>query len=111
MALYNAAGGTNWTDNTIWLTDTPVGSWYGVTTGFAGCLNELILEDNGLTGPIPPELSNLTYLNWLSLRINEISREIPPELGNLANLEALLLDRNRLTGQILPSLGNLTNLD
>ena len=134
VALYNAAGGTNWTDNTIWLTDTPVGSWYGVTTGFAGCLNGLILEDNGLTGPIPPELSNLadlkvldlggnkltgsippelsnlTYLNWLSLRINEMSGEIPPELGNLTNLEVVDLAENKLTGEIPPELGNLGNL-
>ena len=32
VAFYNATGGANWTNNTNWLTNVPVGQWYGVTT-------------------------------------------------------------------------------
>ena len=31
-ALYNATGGANWGNNTNWLSDGPLGEWYGVTT-------------------------------------------------------------------------------
>ena len=30
VALYNATDGPNWVDNTNWLTDAPLGEWYGV---------------------------------------------------------------------------------
>ena len=30
MALYNATDGPNWTDNTNWLTDNDISSWYGI---------------------------------------------------------------------------------
>ena len=29
-ALYRSTGGDNWTDNTNWLSEAPVGDWYGV---------------------------------------------------------------------------------
>ena len=29
-ALYRATGGDDWTDNTNWLSDEPLGEWYGV---------------------------------------------------------------------------------
>ena len=32
VALYNATDGPNWVDNTNWLTDAPLGEWYGVST-------------------------------------------------------------------------------
>ncbi len=66
--------------------------------------------ENRLTGPIPPELGNLSNLVDLQLDQNELSGEIPPELGNLSNLENLEIWENRLTGSIPPELGNLTNL-
>ena len=32
VALYHATGGDNWTNNENWLSDAPIGTWYGVTT-------------------------------------------------------------------------------
>lgn len=32
VALYNATGGDNWTNSDNWLSDAPIGEWYGVTT-------------------------------------------------------------------------------
>ena len=43
VELYNATDGPNWIDNTNWLTDTPIGEWYGVTAGENGSVIELVL--------------------------------------------------------------------
>ncbi len=134
VALYNATNGDYWVNNRNWVSDAPLGAWYGVYTnsrsqvtglelnekslvggippelGNLTNLVELDLRSNELTGEIPPELGNLTNLVDLNLRSNELTGEIPPELGNLANLETLVLDHNGLTGELPPELGKLTNL-
>ena len=60
-------------------------------------LEYLSLNDNALTGPIPPELGQLTKLKELDLCCNRLSGPIPPELGQLTKLRTLNLYRNRLT--------------
>ena len=107
VALYNAAGGTYWDNNTNWLSDAPLGDWHGVRTDASGRVVALDLRYNGLTG-IPPELGNLANLKSLNLGGNGLTG-IPPELGNLASLESLDLWYTGLTG-IPPELGNLANL-
>ena len=110
VALYNATNGAQWEYNTNWLSDEPLGQWYGVDIDADGRVSSLALDDNQLSGIIPPELGNLTHLEWLGLYGNQLSGIIPPELGNLTNLERLYLDGNQLSGIIPPELGNLTNL-
>ncbi len=73
-------------------------------------LRELYLDNNQLTGSIPPELGNLANLRGLHLGSNQLTGSIPPELGNLANLKVLYLWYNQLTGWIPVELGNLANL-
>ncbi len=68
------------------------------------------LRNSGLTGPIPPEIGNLTNLTYLNLGRNELTGSIPPEIGNLTNLTYLNLGYNQLTGSIPQEIGNLTNL-
>ena len=120
VALYEATDGPNWTDNTNWLSDAPLGEWHGVETDGAGRVVELDLSGwydgseeigGGLQGYIPPELGNLSNLESLDLWLNSLTGTIPPELGNLANLERLYLNSNRLTGVIPPELGRLANLE
>ena len=110
VALYEATDGDNWTNNTHWLSDRPLSEWHGVTTNADGRVTALYLHDNQLSGPIPPELGNLTNLQDLFLYSNQLSGQIPAELGNLANLTGLFLGSNQLSGQIPAELGNLTNL-
>ena len=110
VALYNATGGANWMNSDNWLSDGSIGEWYGVTTDASGRVTELILQGNELTGPIPPELGNLTNLLVLGLTKNRLSGAIPPELGDLSNLRALVIISNRLTGAIPVELGSLSNL-
>ena len=110
-ALYRATDGDNWKDNTGWLTDAPLGDWYGVTADSRGRVTELSLGSNGLEGTIPPALGDLTRLTeLLTLSRNELSGPIPPELGQLTNLEVLSLHSNELSGLIPPELGELTEL-
>ena len=111
LALSNATGGPSWTDNTNWLTDAPLGDWYGVEMDGDGRVTLLQLVGNGLTGPIPPQLGNLDQLRWLIIEANPLTGSIPSELGNLTNLRELALNENRLSGRIPPKLGDLVNLE
>lgn len=108
--LYESAGGVHWANRGNWLSDEPGNRWHGVTTDRDGYVTVLNLEENRLSGEIPPELGNLRKLRELRLDNNQLSGEIPPELGNLANLEGLHMVRNRLSGPIPPELGNLASL-
>ena len=123
VALYNATDGPNWVNNTNWLTDAPLGKWYGVETDASGRVVSLDLTKrkrigersyeiltNGLSGQIPPELGSLVELRILRLDGNQLTGPIPPELGDVAGLEQLNLWSNNLTGPIPSELGKLANL-
>ena len=110
VELYNATDGPNWIHDDNWLTDAPLGEWHGVTTDAGGRVTVLNIDDNGLSGSIPPELGNLSNLETLRLRLNELTGSIPAELGNLSNLVYLNLRLNELTGSIPAELGDLSNL-
>jgi protein brassinosteroid insensitive 1 len=73
-------------------------------------LENLILDYNGLTGGIPPELVNCKDLIWLSLGSNKLSGPVPAWLGRLNNLANLKLDNNSFSGQIPRELGDCQRL-
>ena len=75
-ALYAATNGATWTHGTNWLTDEPLGAWYGVTTDGAGRVIWLDLGGNELTGPIPDALGSLASLRRLDLGGNELTGPI-----------------------------------
>ena len=110
VALYRATDGENWRRNTNWLTEAPVGDWYGVRKDESGRVTGLNLSRNELSGPLPAELGNLTSLEHLNLDNNQLSGPLPAELGNLTSLTSLSLDNNRLSGPLPAELGNLTSL-
>ena len=109
-ALYQSTGGPDWFESTNWGSSRPLGDWHGITVDDDGRVTELHLRGNGLTGPIPSELGNLTSLTELNLGVNGLTGPIPPELGDLTRLRRLRLRGNGLTGPIPPELGNLTSL-
>ena len=112
-AIYNATGGGAWLNNSNWLTDKPIESWFGVSIGPNGRVEALELSGNRLEGPIPEELAGMEFLRTLNLEGNRLSGSIPAELGNLRRLRHLNLGENQLEGFIpeeiftLPELGNL----
>ena len=109
-AFYQSTGGPDWFDSRNWGTSRPLRDWHGIIVDDDGRVTELNLRNNGLTGPIPPELGDLTSLTELILSFNGLTGPIPPELGNLTRLTDLNLGFNGLTGPIPPELGNLTRL-
>ena len=109
-ALYDSAGGPDWSNRGNWLTDRPLEEWHGVSVDGDGRVFGLMLGNNNLTGTIPAELGSLTRLAVLDLGSNALTGPIAPELGSLAELTFLVLDHNRLTGPIPPELGALSNL-
>ena len=86
----DATGGANWANNTNWLSDGPLGEWYGVTTDANGGVAELNLRQ--LTGTLPVELGTLASLTILNLRDNQLGGTIPVELSKLTNLVELDLN-------------------
>ena len=111
VALYQATDGSGWNNNANWLSDEPLGSWYGVTTNADGRVTRLDLTNNRLSGALPAELGQLSELKWLLLSYNQLSGEIPVELGRLGRLVTLRLTRSQLSGEIPAELGQLSNLE
>ncbi len=109
VALYNATDGPNWKNNTNWLSNTPLADWYGVTVSNWE-VRELDLSDNKLSGTLPSELGDLSYLTTLSLHSNALTGTLPSELGDLSNLRYLSLHTNGLTGALPSALGDLSSL-
>ena len=65
--LYEATGGSSWSNNDKWLTDAPLDDWYGVGADREGRVVEVKLISNNLTGHLPPELGRLDELRDLRL--------------------------------------------
>ena len=110
IALYRATDGPNWHDNSKWLSDAPVGDWYGVNVDGRGRVVELALDVNSLSGRIPPEIGNLTNLVSLNLSGNQLTGSMPRQLGNMTALRWVSLSRNQLSGSIPPEIGNLSGM-
>ena len=83
IALYNATNGPNWTNNTNWATTKHLDQWYGVRTDQTGGVTALLLAGNGLHGPIPHALTNLTHLQTLELSANVLTGCIPQSLQDI----------------------------
>ena len=109
-ALYDATGGADWERNANWKTNAPLNQWYGVQTDTAGRVTVVNLGENGLRGPLPAALGDLTQVSRLSLWGNELTGALPSSMRNLNRLERLNLDYNALTGSLAGWLGDLPNL-
>ena len=110
ILLYCATDGDNWTSKINWLTNEPLNDWAGVTADVNDRVKILFIENNGLSGPIPASLGQLTALEQLGLTSNELTGPIPTELGQLTALQFLFLANNELTGTIPPELRDLASL-
>lgn len=128
-ALYNATNGPGWIQK--WnLSSSSTCLFFGITCT-DGHVTGISLPSNGLTGTLPSELGQLTYLRSLDLSGNRIQGPVPAtpaslvelnlsnnQLDNgiwtsilsLTSLQSLDLSQNLLEGAIPVGLGNLTSL-
>ena len=81
VAFYEATGGANWTNQTNWLSDKPLGNWHGVATNVGGRVTALELDYNTLSGSIPAELGNLDQLTIFAHGQQPTDRPHPDLLG------------------------------
>lgn len=98
VEIYESTSGPDWTDNAQWLTGT-VNSWKGVAVE-NGRVTVLDLDNNNLTGALPPAVFELTAIKVLKLSDNHLTGEIPDVIGNLVELEHLHLEENQLSGSL-----------
>ncbi|TVQ11862.1 MAG: T9SS C-terminal target domain-containing protein [Balneolaceae bacterium] len=123
VAFYNSMRGDTWLDNTGWLVD-PVAFWHGITRineielpsgdrEFRVTRMEVFPNDNNMTrcGYLPPELSDLEYLQFLEMGRQFVCGEIPAEIFDLEFLVRLRLRGSFLTGEIpWDAIANATSL-
>ena len=111
VSFYNSTDGDNsWTTKTGWLsTATPCDDWYGVSCQ-SGNVTGISLEYNNLTGPLPSNIGDLSYLRGLSLTGNNLSGAIPAGFYSLIDLYGVDLSDNELTGSLSESIADLDDV-
>ncbi|KZV28176.1 putative LRR receptor-like serine/threonine-protein kinase-like [Dorcoceras hygrometricum] len=73
-------------------------------------IDGLGLDNQGLRGFLPDDISQLRHLQSINLSGNSISGFIPSSLGTIISMEILDLSFNFFNGSIPESLGQLTSL-
>ena len=82
-ALYDRAGGTDWTSASGWLGPPILADWHGVTADSLGRVRELDLGGNGLDGEVPQEIGDLAEVVVLRLDDNDLRGRLPLALTRL----------------------------
>eukprot|EP00591_Stephanopyxis_turris_P011310 CAMPEP_0195527838 /NCGR_PEP_ID=MMETSP0794_2-20130614/29751_1 /TAXON_ID=515487 /ORGANISM="Stephanopyxis turris, Strain CCMP 815" /LENGTH=363 /DNA_ID=CAMNT_0040658843 /DNA_START=27 /DNA_END=1115 /DNA_ORIENTATION=+ len=114
--LFYATKGENWIEKMGFLSAEHECQWHDNNNyGVFACDSDsrvvgLRLSSNNLTGPIPPEIGQLTRLKRLFLWGNNIGGPIPTQIGELRHLTNLQLYENNLVGVIPPEIGRLISL-
>ncbi|KAH7860500.1 hypothetical protein Vadar_014111 [Vaccinium darrowii] len=87
----------------------------GLTLSYKGIVLYLFsginLSHNRLTGPIPPEIGNLSHIEVLNFSHNHLTGTIPATFSNLKSIESLDLSYNNLSGKIPSQLTELYSLE
>ncbi|KAL7129996.1 hypothetical protein ABFS83_13G104300 [Erythranthe nasuta] len=89
--------------------------WSGVDCRYNRNISKYVidglgLDNQGLKGFLPNDISRLHHLQSINLSGNSISGVIPSSLGTVTSLEILDLSFNSLNGSIPESLGQLSSL-
>eukprot|EP00980_Cylindrotheca_fusiformis_P006724 scaffold1400_cov137-Cylindrotheca_fusiformis.AAC.2 len=109
--LFFATNGTEWNDNSLWLTGSSYCSWAWVWCDQQNSVVGLDLGFEGMGGnELPPELGNLSNLEYVFFRDSDIGGRIPTEIGLLTALTHLDLSQNSISGTLPTEIGKLTML-
>ena len=110
LELYRSTHGDDWTDHTDWGGEP--GSeceWFGIVCGNPeDHIQGIILDRNGLSGPLPARFNQLKGLIKFSAKGNELTGSIP-SLSGMQSLEYFEVSENQLSGA-LPELAGLARL-
>jgi Leucine-rich repeat (LRR) protein len=105
-SIYNLTNGSDWFDNSNWLSG-PLNSWKGIITTDER-VTSISLANNNLNGYLPAEIGNLTELKQLELSENKLKDKIPEEINKLINLSIINIKHNKLDD--LPLLSGISSL-
>ena len=85
-ALFEAAGGSGWTNARGWLGDpATLAGWHGVRADLLGRVTALDLSRNGLAGHLPGSLGELAHMTELRIADNaDLSLRLPLSLSGLS---------------------------
>jgi len=97
-------------EHKVWLSSTEECEWYGVICSKDEVVRGVELIGNDLIGEIPPEVSELRFLQYLALNGNCLYGTIPPEIGQMPSLLSLELHGNGLSGELPPELADASKL-
>jgi DNA-binding SARP family transcriptional activator len=109
VAFFETTKGGSWRHADGWLSQESHCDWFGIYC-VNGRITQIVLPNNGLSGTLPAEISNLRELSILDLTENAIGGRIPRDLGSIRHLNTLNLSYNQFQGRIPPELGNLREL-
>jgi hypothetical protein len=109
VEFYTHTSGPGWWNHLNWVVTNTPSDWYGVTVT-SGHVTGLDLSGNNLSGILPPEFYNLTYLTSIDFSVNYLGVSLPLGLVNLNNLNYLDLSGNLFSGGIPSEYGNFAGL-
>jgi len=121
--IFFSLGGENWKLGDAWIPSGKSWNPFRKTAGVTECIWEGVacdddsnvitikLDNKGLTGNIPPEISQLSHLQYLDMSENALVGEIPASFGSLSALEHLYLDETKLSGPVPESVCKLKELE
>ena len=131
VKLYNGTHGDDWNRKDNWLIPgQAISSWYGITATNGGCVQSIVLENNGLRGQLPglnlntldtlnlsnngitgniPAL-NTPFIKYLKLRNNMIEGVFSPVMKSWKDIAVMDLGENIVSEVVPPFLGSLTEL-
>ena len=110
IAIYNATGGTGWTNDTGWLGAPGTECTWANVFCEGGRVTSIFLQENNLVGGLPSQLGDLTALTELFVSANtNLSGPLPASMANLVLLERFWANNNKLSGTLAP-VANLSKL-
>jgi len=77
------------------------GSWHGIACAGGTRVTSVVLPGEGISGPLPTSLGNLTMLQQLILPNNGLNGTIPESIRQLTALAWLDLSNNSLAGRLI----------
>ncbi|TXG65275.1 hypothetical protein EZV62_006550 [Acer yangbiense] len=94
-----------------WSTSTSVCNWIGVTCGVRHHrVTALNISNLDLTGTIPPQLGNISFLALLAINDNNFYGSLPYELARLRRLKYINFSYNQLSGNVPSPIFNISSL-